>query len=119
MSHLPTKPPRREPMSESERLLRDKLIARWAQRHAEWPTRETWPDLGAGEGGTSYTYWRHRPRADRWVYTTARMFDGKFWSFRYRWNATRGMYVLVKGSIRRHAKRKDAKERSLRAARSA
>jgi hypothetical protein len=107
---LPPNPPRREPMPESQKRFRDKLIERWKDRHEVWPDRF---DTGMRADEATVTYWGHRVGQDRWAYTTTRMFDGKFWSFRYRWVASRKDYVLVRSSVRRHAKRKDAKARSL------
>jgi hypothetical protein len=97
-------------MSEGEKRIIAGLRRRWEERHAVY--RDTWNTGLSGEI-VSFTYWSHRPGEDRCCYTTERMFDRKFWSMRYRYVKSRSRYELVRSSIRRHAKRKDAKARSL------
>lgn len=106
---LPLNPPKRDRMSDAEKTLRDKLIRRWTERNEVY---HDYIDTGISGQRASWTFWGHRQGQDKWCYTTKRMFDGKFWSFRYRWSASRRAYVLVRSSLRRHAKRKDAKQRS-------
>lgn len=94
-------------MSDAEKVLRDKIIRRWQERHDVF--RHRW-DTGYKSDTARVTY--YDGDYDRWCYTTGRMFDGKFWSFRYRWVRSTGQWKLVRSSLRRHAKRKDAKARA-------
>lgn len=106
---MPT-PPRRTPMSDGERRIIERLRKRWEERHAVYSDTM---DNGLTDTPVRFTYWRHRIGQDRWLYTTQRMFDRKFWSMRYRYVRSRGRYELVRSSIRRHGTRKAAKARSL------
>lgn len=110
----PPKPPVRDKMSDAEKALRDRIIRRWMERNEIYTDSI---DTGNRDEVASWSFWGHRQGEDKWCYTTRRMFDGKFWSFRYRWSKPRGSYVLVRSSLRRHAKRKDANARSLAEAR--
>lgn len=96
-------------MSDTERKLRDRARRAWENRHRRWGYQE-WPDLGA-----PYTYYWDRTRGIRVGYTTGRMFDGRFWTFKYvkrQSGSDAGHYVLVRCSIVRRAKRKDAKAKA-------
>src|SRR5438270_11591325 len=100
-------PPVRHTMSDAERQMRDRILKRWMEKHAVYSDTML-KGITSGEN-VRFTYWGHRTGQDRWLYTTERMFDGKFWSMRYRYVASRRRYELVKSSVRRHAQRKDAK----------
>lgn len=98
-------------MSPAERAVRDRLRRSWEERHDVWPlTSDRRPFIPFEEFGARYA-WLERPGDGESViiWTTQRMFDGRFWAMEYRWRASRRRYVLVRGSIRRRAKRKDAK----------
>lgn len=100
-------------MSTAERAVRDRLRRSWEERHSEWPPttrREPRPFIPFEDFGARYGWLVPPGEGDSIViWTTGRMFDGRFWAMEYRWRASRRRYVLVRGSIRRRAKRKDAK----------
>jgi hypothetical protein len=107
----PSKPPTRDKMTEAEKAIRDRIIRRWIERHPSFPSIQRMRfDTGFKDDTARVRYWEGDD--DVWLYTTTRMFDNRFWSFRYTWNRSRGEWVLVKTSLRRHGKRKVAKERA-------
>lgn len=103
----PPKPPVRDRMTEAEKAIRDRIIKRWIERHSVY--RRNF-DNGYLRERASVTRWEGDD--DMWCYSTTRMFDNKFWSFRYTWSRSKGQWVLIKTSLRRHGKRKDAKARA-------
>lgn len=99
--------------------LTDKLVKAWIAEHLTHDYYEDWPDLGVPktkpDDGIGYTYYEPKGSTmnDRCIWTTRRMFDGKFWAMRFSYHRTgvhKGNFVLVKSSLRRRAKRMDAKE---------
>lgn len=107
--HMPA-PPRRQPLSEGEKRIIAHLRDAWERRHSVYSDTM---DTGIRGEIVNFTYWGHRIGEDRWIYTTQRMFDRRFWSMRYRYVKSRQRYELVVSSIRRHGTRKAAKARSL------
>jgi hypothetical protein len=107
---------RNAPRPDSAELeLRRRLRLRWKDQMVTWEDFEAYMNAEEDRG---YLYWSNsgRRRAPRCLWTTKRMFDGKFWSmqFVYRQSGEHaGRYVLQKTSVRYHAKRKDAKARAL------
>lgn len=109
-------------MDEVDRYLVKRLREAWKDKHAVWDAEIDWLDLVTEDGGEGYTYFHLRgmehpgvPREHlpRVIYTTQRMFDGKFWSAVFVYKRTKHQYVLRRDSVKYHAKRKDAKARAI------
>src|SRR3954452_17692312 len=105
---IPPTPPRREPMSDAEKALRDRLRRRTMGKIAVWDDR---PD-DMVDKLLRFSFSRHREPVG--VYTKVKLVDDRYWSMQYKWVKTRPRYELVRSSVRYHAKRKDARDRAWR-----
>lgn len=110
---MSTPPPQgvREPMSAAEKTMRDKIRKAWIEKHTVWgPMRQTHA-FSFEDFGARYAWYRNDRSTESsiCVYTTERMFDGRFWVMRYRYVKVRRQWELERGTIRYRAKRKDAK----------
>ncbi len=93
----------------TERKLRDHLRKVWIAQHRVWgdsPRRYAWSPT---EFGARYTAYRSQDGQRLTLYTTTRMFDGRFWAMSYRYVKVRKRYELEQGTVKFRAKRKDAK----------
>lgn len=109
MTPTPPPPGKREAMSDAERSMRDRARKTWIEKHSVWGTqsgRYPWTDE---EFGAPYRGFRSSNGRYIAVYTTGRMFDGRFWVMRYRFVQARGRFELERGTLKHRAKRKDAK----------
>lgn len=99
-------PPIREGISPTELRIRDRLRRREIARMAEDAhDAYGWPDMPVK--------WQYFQRSGvRGFWTTQRMFDGRFWSYKLVWRPSIKKWTLLKTSVRQHAKRMNAKARA-------
>lgn len=108
MTNAMPPPPKREPMSDAEKHMRGRGRTQWIESHTVWGPQLRCPWI-ATEFGARYTAVRSHDALRIVVWTTSRMFDGRFWAMRFVWIKARGQYELQRSTIRYRARRKDAK----------